>query len=144
MIPGLILFLFCIQSPHAATCTWTNGTGNNLWSTGGNWSCGAAPGSADAVQFNGTSTANCYFDSYATAVASLTFTSAYTGRFEWGYSQFGKGIRGQYFGDNAYTGGTYSRVDAQVNFPSDWSASTPSGIGSTTYRVIWHGWVLPQ
>ena len=132
------------RSAHAAAKVWDNGGGDNRWTTAANWSPDGVPGSADDVTFNNTSTANCYFDSYATGIKSLTFASTYTGRFEWGYAQFGMGLRGQYFADNAYTGGTYNRVDATVNFPSDWGTSMPSGIGSDTYRVIWHGYVLPQ
>jgi autotransporter-associated beta strand protein len=138
------VILVMIHSAFAVAKTWDNGGGDNLWNTAANWSPDGVPGSADDVTFNGTSTANCYYNALDPTIKSLTFTTAYTGKFEWGYAQFGKGIRGQYFSDDAYTGNTFSRVDANVNYPSDWSGSMPTGIGNGTTRTIWHGWVLPQ
>ncbi|MDB5048990.1 MAG: hypothetical protein JWO30_2061, partial [Fibrobacteres bacterium] len=138
----ILLPLLLIRPAFPATRTWDNGGADNLWTTAANWSGDVVPGSSDAVVFDATSVANCYFNSLSTTVASVTMSSAYTGKFQWGYAAYGKGIRGQYYADNAYTGATISRVDAQVNFPSDWTTQ-PTNIGSDTYRVLWHGWVLP-
>ncbi|MDB5104230.1 MAG: filamentous hemagglutinin N-terminal protein, partial [Fibrobacteres bacterium] len=143
LILPFLLLLLCARPSFAVAKVWDNGGGDNLWNTAANWSPDGVPGSGDDVTFNGTSTANCYYDKVSTTILSLTFTSAYTGRFEWGYAQFGKGIRGQYFSDDAYTGSTFSRLDAQVNFPENWAVSMPSGIGSDNTRTIWHGWVVP-
>jgi len=50
----LLLALWSI-SAEAATCTWTGGTGTWNNSNTASWSCGAVPGTGDAVVFDGTS-----------------------------------------------------------------------------------------
>lgn len=64
------------------TGTWTNGSGNNLWSDPGNWSGlgGATPGAGDDVVFNGTSTAGSSVDGgFAGFVGSITLANGYGG-----------------------------------------------------------------
>jgi hypothetical protein len=44
----------CAQGASAANCVWNTSTGN--WSTAGDWSCGAVPGSTDSATISGTQT----------------------------------------------------------------------------------------
>ncbi|MDO8368846.1 MAG: hypothetical protein Q7T20_18765, partial [Saprospiraceae bacterium] len=74
-----VLVILCLgSSAKAVTRTWDNGGGDGLWSNAANWSGNVAPTSADAVVFNGTSTANCAMDVSPT-VQSITMAVAYTG-----------------------------------------------------------------
>lgn len=51
-IPSLLAaLLFCVSAVHGDPVQWTGGAGNGLWSSGGNWSTGTAPGASDIVVF---------------------------------------------------------------------------------------------
>ena len=64
----------------AETVTWTNGSGDNNWSTAGNWNTGNIPGTDDTALFDSTSTANSTFDTgFLTTIAGLRTENDYTG-----------------------------------------------------------------
>ncbi len=81
MKPYLLLFsTFFSLVVNAATVTWTNGSGDGLWNTPGNWSGGTGvPQPTDDVIFNGTSVANCTVDAPGASFDGITITTAYTG-----------------------------------------------------------------
>ncbi len=86
---------------------WTGGGGNALWSTGGNWSAGAAPGAGNTVTFTGDTGTYAGADNDSTqdiaslSIASLTIGSGYAGTIT--LSQ-GLGITGNF----AQAGGTFA------------------------------------
>lgn len=55
-------------------------------------------------------------------------------------SAVGIGLYGEYFSDINFTQRQFTKVEPQVNFPSDW---TPSGLGDS-FSVRWTGWVQPK
>lgn len=59
---------------------WDGGGSDNKWSTAGNWSKDVVPTTGDSVVFNETSAKPCSLSTKAT-IASIKFTSAYTGTF---------------------------------------------------------------
>ena len=69
-----------ISSASAATCTWTNGGGNGLWSTAANWSCGNVPLATDDVVFDSTSVATSTLDVgvNGTTTKSLSLNAGFT------------------------------------------------------------------
>jgi hypothetical protein len=67
-----------------ATVTWTGGSGDGNWNTGGNWAGGAAPSGADDVVFNTGASSVTTGPSSALAYATVTVTSGYSG--SWGTS----------------------------------------------------------
>src|SRR2546425_1112973 len=82
-VVGLSAFIY-VKVAFAATATWTNSGGDNLWSNCSNWSggtCtpGSGPGSSDVATFNGsTSNANVTIDANAN-VAGFNFINSYSG-----------------------------------------------------------------
>ncbi|MDO8512468.1 MAG: DUF2341 domain-containing protein [bacterium] len=57
---------------------WTNGSGDNLWSTAGNWQGGAVPTASDIAVFNSSATGNATIDQNA-SVKGINIASGYTG-----------------------------------------------------------------
>lgn len=76
-LPIILLFLAVVPS-HAATITWTNAAGTGLWSTPGNWSSSAVPGTADVALFNATSLADCQVN-LSVSVGGVSMAVGYTG-----------------------------------------------------------------
>jgi hypothetical protein len=75
----LVLFLFALTLPaHAATIIWNGGGTDGLVSNPANWASGAIPRDNDAVVFDGTSTKNATWDTFAIP-ASLGLNQGYTG-----------------------------------------------------------------
>jgi len=62
---------------------WIGGGADNNWSTPENWQTGKVPSETDSVIFDATSTKRCSLDITDT-VHAITFTSGYTGEFDWG------------------------------------------------------------
>ena len=100
---------------HAASKTWTNGSGDHIWGTAGNWSPSGAPGTTDDVIFSASSTQNCNINGYF-VVNSITITSGYTGTITQnsgsggmtasnGFSQAGGTFTGSSGGDQITVGG---------------------------------------
>jgi len=58
--------------------TWTNGSGDNKWSTAANWQGGVAPTLADTAVFTSSATDNCTIDTNV-SVAGINITNGYTG-----------------------------------------------------------------
>ena len=48
---------------HAANVDWSNGAGNNNWNSGGNWTGGLLPGSADTARINLSGASRAVFSS---------------------------------------------------------------------------------
>lgn len=79
MMRLIAFFAFCVLgSADAVTIKWTNGGGNNLWSTDGNWDSGTVPTLTDDVVFDGTSVDDCDID-MDIDILSLTTSPLYTG-----------------------------------------------------------------
>lgn len=84
-----ILFLFIFLgilllpvSAFAATRTWDNGGGDNLWSNATNWSSNDTPDSTDTVQFDDTggTTDDCIIDDVGTfSGGTMSINAGYTG-----------------------------------------------------------------
>ena len=74
-IAGLALFG---QQLAGQTKTWTNLNATGLWSDAGNWTPAGAPGAANNVVFDNTSSANCVVNVNPT-IASLEIKSSYGG-----------------------------------------------------------------
>ncbi|MCU0609370.1 MAG: FG-GAP-like repeat-containing protein, partial [Chitinispirillaceae bacterium] len=76
---------FVITSPPLKR--WTGNGADNNWSTAANWLGGAVPLSTDTVIFDGAgggnALKNCLLD-MSPAIATLVFTSGYTGNFNFG------------------------------------------------------------
>ncbi len=78
------LFLFFPKQVQAATATWTNGGGDGLWTTCGNWSGGTGtngcPGTSDVATFNSASTANSTIPAGSViSVAGVSIDITYSG-----------------------------------------------------------------
>jgi hypothetical protein len=69
------------NSGWSFSVTWTGAGADNYWGTAGNWGNGAVPGAAVAVVFDGTSVKDALLGAAASA-RSITFTTAYTGTFD--------------------------------------------------------------
>lgn len=55
----MLVLLLCVGNPLAqATESWSNGSGDQLWTTGSNWSGNALPTASDAVFINTTGSGN--------------------------------------------------------------------------------------
>ncbi|MDO8512701.1 MAG: DUF2341 domain-containing protein [bacterium] len=57
---------------------WTDGSGDNLWSTAGNWQGGVVPTASDTAVFNSSATGNVTIDTNA-SVKGINIASGYTG-----------------------------------------------------------------
>lgn len=75
---SITFIVFNIYKSSAATRTWDNGGGDNLWSTDANWSDNTEPGSGDIALFNATSITNCNIDANIN-IAGIDVQSGYTG-----------------------------------------------------------------
>jgi len=58
--------------------TWTNGSGDGLWSTAGNWQGGVVPATGDIAVFNSSATDNCAIDANI-SVKGINIVNGYTG-----------------------------------------------------------------
>jgi hypothetical protein len=75
-----ILLISFSNLVHAVNKTWTNGNNTGLWNDAANWSPTGVPSSADDVQFDATSSDNCFISTGGTVqVAAFTINSGYGG-----------------------------------------------------------------
>jgi len=77
VVLSVTLMVLSATSAFAATQTWTNTGGDNLWSNPANWS-GGVPGSSDIALFNATSLADCTLDA-AVNVSQFDIEASYSG-----------------------------------------------------------------
>lgn len=73
---ALTLSALCIAGSALAAATWTDGTGDGLWSTGGNWSGGVVPPSGDSlfIKYNDTgATGPLFTDGMTYTARNLSF-----------------------------------------------------------------------
>lgn len=66
-------------SVRAANIDWSNGAANNSWSTGGNWTGGLLPGSADTARINLAGANRAVFGSVATNIGTLSVGNSANG-----------------------------------------------------------------
>jgi len=127
--------------------TWTNGSGDNKWSTAGNWQGGAVPTSADTAVFNSTATDDCTIDTNV-SVKGINIVSGYSGTITQsstytvtvgteGFTQAGGTFTG---GDSAVTingafslsGGTFTATSGILTFASTFTNSGTFNVGTGT------------
>src|ERR1017187_5135213 len=66
-------------SVRAANIDWSNGVANNSWNTGGNWTGGLLPGSADTARINLAGANRAVFGSVATNIGTLSVGNSANG-----------------------------------------------------------------
>lgn len=97
---------------------WTNGNGDNLWSTAGNWQGGVVPGTSDTVVFNSSAVGNVTIDTDI-SVKGINIASGYTGTITQSASYTVT------LGTEGYVqaGGTFSAGSGGITDSGNWSAT---------------------
>jgi len=79
---AIVMLVLCLAGGASAAATWTNGSGDGLWSNGDNWSTAPSiPASGDStfIKHNNTGTAGPLFDASATQTIRNLSLEAGTG-----------------------------------------------------------------
>ncbi len=127
-----IMLALVFSSPRvaqSASLTWDGGGSTNNWSECANWTTDTCPTSADAVNFNTTSTKDSSVDvSFGGVLATFTISSGYTGTITLARSLNVTGAFSQATG--TFTAGSQT-LDVDGNFTL--SGGTHNASSGTTY-----------
>ena len=113
-------------SSAGAGVVWTNGSGDGLWSTAGNWQGGVVPGANDVATFDGSAVGNCTIDTTVN-VAGIDITSGYTGTVSMTQTPGADGTGGTITHDGSY---------AVHTFTSSGTFTAPTGVTSAQVLVV--------
>lgn len=141
--------------------TWTGKGGNANWSTAGNWSTGAVPGSGNVAIFDADAATTCGANCSPTidsniSVAGINMKTGYGGTISQGAHTITVGTSGwtmaagtfaggsldiTVYGDFTLTGGSFTSTSAYFNFPGPFGSTSTMTISSPSYFIHNSGWM---